>query len=309
MGVFLFSAGLVVFLLPFTLARTAPNGWSTPYIIAMIIVGFVTLVLFVLYESFVASVPFLTRQFLSDRTILGACLLNMTYQVSYYCYASYLLPFLMVVYDVDLQTAGYVTNTFSACSFIVLFVAGYLIRVTGRFKWILWICVPLYIFGLGLMIHFRQPGGHIGYIVMCEIFFSVAGSTFILCCQLAVLSAVDHQHVASVFSLLFSIGGIGGAVGSAISGAIWTNTFYPQLQKNLPESAQANLTAIYSTYTTQLTYAWGTPERDAIVKSYGYAQARMLATGTALMVLGFFWVALIKNYNVKNMSQTKGNVL
>ncbi|OAA71423.1 siderochrome-iron transporter MirB [Cordyceps fumosorosea ARSEF 2679] len=309
LGVFLFAGGLVVFLLPFTLARTAPQGWSTPYIIAMIVVGFVVLVLFTLWECLLAPVPFMSSKFLADRTILGACLLNMTYQISYYCYASYLQPFLMVVYNVDLPTAGYVANTFSACAFLFLFLTGWLVRLTGRFKWILWICVPLYIFGLGLMIHFRQPGGHIGYIVMCEVFFSAAGSVFILCCQLAVLSVVDHQHVASAFSLLFSMGGIGGALGSAISGAIWTNTFYPQLVRNLPAEELPNLMTIYSMYTAQIAYPWGSPTRDAIIKSYSYAQPRMLAAGTAFMALGFIWVGMIKNINVKNMSQTKGNVL
>lgn len=305
---FLFAGGLVIFLLPFTLAATAPNGWSTGYIIAMLVVGFVLLVAFALNELYLAPVPFLNHEYLINRTILGACLLDMTYQISYYCYASYLSSFLMVVYNVDLTTAGYITNTFSACSFFFLFAAGFLIRWTGRFKWILWICVPLYIFGLGLMIHFRQPGGYIGYIVMCEIFFSASGAIFILCCQLAALSAVDHQHVASALSLLFVMGGIGDAVGNAICGAIWTNTFYKQLEKNLPAVSLPNIALIYSTYTEQIIYPWGDPTRDAIIKSYGYAQPRMLAAGTAFMALGFIWVAMIKNVNVKQMTQTKGNV-
>jgi MFS family permease len=165
----------------------------------------------------------------------------MTYQISYSCYSTYLTSFLQVVYNLDVATAGYVGNTFSVVSFVFLFVAGWLIRVTGRFKWILWICAPLYIFGLGLMIHFRQPGGYIGYIVMCETFFSVAGSIFILCTQLAVLASADHQHVAAVLSLLFFMGSIGDSVGSAICGAIWTNTFLPKLRKDLPENSMSNL--------------------------------------------------------------------
>jgi hypothetical protein len=235
-------------------------------------------------------------------------MLDFTYQISYYCYAVYLESFLMVVYDVDLTTAGYVANTFSACSFVFLFTSGWLIRWTGRFKWILWFCVPLYIFGLGLMIHFRQPGGYIGYIVMCEIFFSAAGSVFILCCQLAVLGAVDHQHVAPVLSLLFVMGGIGDAIGSAICGAIWTNTFYPQLKQNLPASALPDLDTIYSSYAYQLVYPMGSPTRDAIIAAYSYAQPRMLAAAVAFMALGFVWVAMIKDVNVKRMTQTKGNV-
>ncbi|CAI7648141.1 uncharacterized protein N7487_008842 [Penicillium crustosum] len=308
MGVFLFAGGMVVFLLPFTLASMAPHGWQTGYIIAMLVVGLVLLISFGFYETYLAPVPFLNYKFLTDRTVLGACLLDMTYQISYYCYAVYLPSFLQVVYNLDVATAGYVGNTFSVVAFVFLFFAGWLVRVTGRFKWILWVCVPLYIFGLGLMIHFRQPGGYIGYIVMCEIFFSAAGSVFILCVQLAVLASVDHQHVAAVLALLFVMGSIGGSIGSAICGAIWTNTFLKKLAQTLPESAIPNLSLIYSSLPQQLSYPVGSPERDAIVEAYGYAQPRMLAAGTAFMVLGFIWVGMMKNLNVKNMTQTKGNV-
>ncbi|KAH8700910.1 siderochrome-iron transporter MirB [Talaromyces proteolyticus] len=308
-GVVLFAGGFVVFLLPFTLAATAPHGWQTGYIIAMIVVGLIVIIIFGFYETFLAPVPFLNYKFLTDRTVLGACLLDMTYQISYYCYASYLSSFLQVVYELDVATAGYVSNTFSVVSFVFLFLTGWLIRVTGRFKWILWFCVPLYIFGLGLMIHFRQPGGYIGYIVMCEIFFSVAGSIFILCVQLAVLAAVDHQHVAAVLSLLFVMGSIGDAVGSAICGAIWTNTFLKELERKLPESALPNLSLIYESLPEQLSFPVGSPTRDAIVSAYGYAQVRMLAAGTAFMVLGFIWVGMMKDINVKNKTQTRGNVL
>lgn len=307
-GVVLFAAGFTVFLLPFTLARTASNGWSTDYIIAMIVVGFVLLIAFVLYQFYLAPAPFLKSRFLKDRTILGACLLNITFQISYYCYASYFTSFLMVVYGVTISEAGYIGNTFSAVAFVFLFIAGYLIRRTGTFKWILWICVPLYIFALGLMIHFRTPNGNVGYIVMCEIFFSISGSIFILCVQLAVLAAVDHQHVAAVLALLFVSGTGGGAVGSAISGAIWTNTFKSALRRHLPESALPELTTIYQSLPVQLSYPVGSPERYGIQLAYGYAQVRMLATGSSIMVLGFIWVAMIRNLNVKNMSQTKGNV-
>lgn len=309
LGVILFAGGFTVFLLPFTLASRAPNGWRTDYIIAMIVVGFVLLVIFALYQIYVAPSPFLKNRFLTDRTVLGACLLDFTYQISYYCYASYFTSFLMVVNNLSVSQAGYVGNTFSAVAFVFLFVAGYLIRRTGYFKWILWICVPLYIFALGLMIHFRQPNGYIGYIVMCEVFFSAAGSIFILCVQLAVLAAVDHQYVAAVLALLFVSGTIGGAVGSAISGAIWTNTFANALERYLPASAQPDLFTIYASLPVQLSYPVGSPERLGIQLAYGHAQTRMLAAGCAVMVLGFVCVGMMRNLNVKTVMQTKGTVL
>lgn len=72
---------------------------------------------------------------------------------------------------------------------------------------------------------------------MGEIFISVGGSVFVLLVQIAVLATVDHQHVGPVLALLFVIGGICDAVGSTISGAIWTDTFPEALTRNLPESA------------------------------------------------------------------------
>ncbi|KAB8209842.1 major facilitator superfamily domain-containing protein [Aspergillus parasiticus] len=307
-GVILFAAGLTVFLLPFTLARSAPQGWKTDYIIAMIVVGFVVLLLFAAYQVYLAPVPFLKHTYLLNRTVLGACLLDFVYQMSYYCWNSYFTSFLQVVNNLTVAEAGYVNSTFQVVSGVLLFIVGYLIRKTGYFRWLLLIGVPLYIFAQGLMIHFRQPNGYIGYIVMCEIFISVGGSVFTLCMQLAVLAAVDHQHVAAAMAILFVSGGIGGAVGNAISGAIWTNTFESSLARYLPESALPNLASIYASLPVQLSYAVNSPERIAIQKAYGYSQTRMLAAGTGLMAIAFIAVFMIRNLNLKNMTQTKGVV-
>ncbi|KAI1370189.1 putative transporter [Hypoxylon crocopeplum] len=309
-GVILFAGGLTVFLLPFTLATSAPNGWKTGYIIAMIIVGFTVLTLFALYEIYLAPAPFMKGAFLTDRTVIGACLIDMTYQISYYCWDSYFTSFLQVVSDLTVAEAGYVNSTFQVVSGVLLFIVGYLIRRTGRFKWLFYIAVPIYIFGLGLMIYFRQPNQPIGYIIMCEIFISIGGSVFILLVQLAVLAAVDHQHVAAVLALLYVSGTIGGAIGNTISGAIWTNTFAKALQRNLPASALPNLLTIYSSLPAQLAYPVGSPERLAIQEAYGYAQARMLAAGTGIFALSFVWILLIRNLNVATKTtQTKGVVL
>lgn len=158
------------------------------------------------------------------------------------------------------------------------------------------------------MIYFRRPNQPIGYIVMCEIFISMGGSIFILGVQLAVLAAVDHQYVAAVLALLFVSGTIGGAVGEAISGAIWTNTFSPALVRYLPASALPDVASIYASLPVQLSYPVGSIERIAIQEAYGYAQTRMLATGTGIMAISFVWVFLLENFNVAKMTQTKGVV-
>ncbi|KAL4902040.1 hypothetical protein BDW74DRAFT_158952 [Aspergillus multicolor] len=307
-GMFVFSAGLVIFFLPFDIADSAPNGWGTGYIIAMIVVGVVMLGIFTLHELYIAPVPMLKFSFLADRTVIGACLLDATYQISYYCWANYFTSFLQIVNDLTLAESGYVSNTFDVVSGVLLFGVGYVIRYTGRFKWLLYIAVPLYIFAQGLMIYFRRPNQSVGYLVMCQIFISIGGSIFIIIEQLAILAAVDHQHVATVLALLNVVGTIGGAMGNTISGAIWTNTFRPGLYKYLPASELSNIDMIYDDLDTQKSYAIGTPAREAIQKAYGYAQTRMLAAGTGIMALCFIWTVMIRNINVGKIAQVKGNV-
>ena len=306
LGCFLFVSGLVVFLLPFSLADSAPNGWSTGYIIAMIVVGFIVLVFFGLWEAFLAPQPFLTANLLMNRTVAGACLLAFNYQIAYYCWASYFSSFLQVVNDLSISEAGYVTSTFDVVSGILLLGVGFLIRRFGYFKWLLWVGVPLYIFAQGLMIYFRRPNSNIGYLVMCQIFISIGGSVMIICQQLAVLASADHQHVAAVLALLNVIATIGGAVGNTISGAIWTNTFSQALARYLPEDAQASLEDIYGSLDVQLSYEWGSPTRVGIQQAYGHSQQKMLIAGTAIMSLSLVWVFMIRNINVKNIEQVKG---
>ncbi|EKJ71468.1 hypothetical protein FPSE_08338 [Fusarium pseudograminearum CS3096] len=307
-GAFLFAAGLVIFLLPFSIASMAPQGWQTPYIIAMIILGVVLLAIFGLYERFVAPKPFLRFDILVSRTVVGVCLLDFIYMIAYYCWNSYFTSFLQVVNNLRPSEAGYVSNTFEIVSGVLLFIVGYAMHKTGRFKWILCVGIPLYIFAQGLMIHFRQPGQSIGYLIMCEVFISIAGATFILCMQVGILAAVEHQYVATALATLSVTGNIGAAVGGTISAAIWTNTFEEKLFEYLPASAQENAALITGDLDSQLAYEMGSPQRLAIQKAYGYGQARMLGAGTGIMAIAIISLFLIKNYDLRKIKQTKGTV-
>ncbi|KAK0609267.1 Siderophore iron transporter mirB [Lasiodiplodia hormozganensis] len=305
-GVILIAAGLVLFLLPFSIAESAENEWRTAHIIVMLVIGVACLIGFAVFERWVAPKPFIPYALLLSRNIMGACLLDATYQIAYYCWNAYFTSYLQVVYNQSLATAGYISGIFDVVSGIWLLGVGFLIRYTGRYKWLLQIAVPLYILFVGLLIYFRRPETGIGYIIMVEIFISLAGGTMIIGQQVAIMAVADHNDVAAVLAILGLFGYMGGAVGNSISGAIWTNTLPKALQEYLPAETVDQWEAIYDDLTVQLSYPIGDATRDAIIKAYALAQQRMLIAGTAIMALALIWVFMLKNIKVSDMEQVKG---
>ena len=206
---FFLAGGLALFLIPFSIAASAPNGWSTGYIIAMLVVGFVMLLAFGLCQRYVSPKPVVPFNLLVSRSVLGACLLDVTYQVSAYCYKSYFTSFLQVVFDVSISQAGYIDGAWDIISGVWLIGVGICLRKTGYFKWLLWIFVPVYILGSGLLIYFRQPHMNVGFIVMCQVFLALGGGTMIVCQQVAVLAGASHNTAAASLGILGVFGNIG----------------------------------------------------------------------------------------------------
>ena len=74
-GILLITLAFALFLLPFSLAAYAPQGWRTGYIIAMIVLGVLFFPIFYLWERYLAPKPFLDWKYLLEPTILGSCFL------------------------------------------------------------------------------------------------------------------------------------------------------------------------------------------------------------------------------------------
>lgn len=309
-GLFLITAGLALFLLPFSLYSYQPAGWRSALVICMIIFGGLLVISFALYEKYVAPKTFIPFELLTDRTVLGACILAAVLFISFFIWASYFASFLQVVNNLTVTQASYVVNIYSIGSCFWALLVGVLIRWTGRFKWLaLYFGIPITILGVGLMIVFRQPDVNIGYIIMCQIFIAFAGGTLVICEQMAAMAATTHQHVAVVLALEGMFAQVGGALGSTVAAAIWTGVFPKRLAEYLPPESQANLINIYGTITTQLSYPVGSPTRNAINRAYGDAQRYMLIAATSVLAVAVVSVMFWRDINVKDFKQVKGRVI
>ncbi|KAI8287519.1 MFS siderochrome iron transporter 1 [Colletotrichum sp. SAR11_240] len=309
-GLFLMSAGLALFLLPFNIYSMQEEGWRSPLIVCLLVFGVVLLIAFVIWEKAFAPITFIPYSLLLDRTVIGACGLSAVLFVSYFIWNNFFSSFLMVVNNLDVTKASYVYNIYAIGNTLWGLVVGWIVHRTGRFKIItLWFAIPLHIFGMGLMIHFRQSDQNIGFIILCQILIAIAGGTVIVTAGLAAMAAASHQHVAVVLATEAMFAEIGGAIGLTVSAAIWQDVFAKKLMENLPTEELANFLPIHSDLATQLMYPVGSATRKALQLAYGEAQKMMLIAATAIWVVGFVATFAWRDINVKTLKQVKGQVV
>ncbi|PHH60607.1 hypothetical protein CDD82_2259 [Ophiocordyceps australis] len=307
-GTVLLILGLCLFVLPTNLAKMAPQGWSTPYIIVMMVLGIICFASFVVWERFGATVPFFPFAKMKDRTILGACLLDLFLFMSVFSWDTYYFSYLVVVHDLSIAMAGYTLNAYSITSTIMAPFVGLGLRYYGRYYWVAVAGLPFCILGTTLLIHFRQPGMHVAYIVMCQVFHGIGGGFWCMAAPLALMSSVSHQDVAAVIALKSMFGSIGSALGFAIAGALWTNNLPDEIKKALPDEAKSQAAALYASITAQTEHPLGHAIRDAVVKAYGIVQRRMVIAGCVFLPFIVACVVMWHNRPVPKKAQTKGNV-
>ncbi|KAI0541088.1 siderochrome-iron transporter MirB [Xylaria digitata] len=306
-GMLLTIFGFSLLLLPFSLVTYAPNGWATGYIIALIVLGVFLLAAFVLWEKYVAPVQYFPFKFLKDPTILGACGIYGVMFISIFTWDAYYQSYLQVVHDESITTSGYILNSFSLTSAFVGPFIGLYTRWSGQYKRPAIIGgVPFATLGTVLLIHFRTPGTHVGYLVMCQVFNGISSEIWALTSQLAIMARVTHQEIAVSLALWRLFGSVGAAIGFAIAGALWTNILPGKLVEFLPDDAKDQAAEIFTSIIIQESYPIGTPIRTAIIAAYADVQRKMVIAGAAFLPLCLICLLLWKNINVKTLEETRG---
>lgn len=120
-GSFLLAAGLVMFLLPFTLAGASTGKWGQGHIIALIVVGAVTLAGLVAYEHFFATHPILPARYFKNLTIVLCCSLGFLDVFGFASTHTYLYPWAVIVHvSVNLNIHTPSVNSLTTASNVFL---------------------------------------------------------------------------------------------------------------------------------------------------------------------------------------------
>ncbi|KAF2144094.1 uncharacterized protein K452DRAFT_349891, partial [Aplosporella prunicola CBS 121167] len=313
-GLLLLAAAVSLILIPLTLASKASGKWRNGSIIAMLVVGVVCLLVFPFWERSKKLAPraFFPKDLIRDRTVLAGITIAFFYFMAFYLSVyPYFNSYLLVVQGKSVVAAGHITQTFTFTSTVASIVVSLLIKYTGHYKYFVTLGSSIYLLGLGLMYRYRRIGVSTATLVGCQIVMGIGGGCLNVPAQLGVQASASHQEVAAATAVFLTVLEIGGAVGSAISGAIWTNILPGKLERYLPADIKNQASAIYGNVTLASTgWAGQSPERDAIIRAYQETMTTILIAGVCaaapLVPLSLF----MKNYRLEKMDQNvKGRVI
>jgi len=329
-GLLLLAAAISLILLPLTLAPNANGQWRNASMIAMLVIGVVILIFFPFWERSKKLAPnaFFPPHLFKQKTVVVGCLiaffyfstsllhpdLRYTYKYAVAFYMSvfpYFYSYLVIVGGKSAETAGYITRVFSFTSTVASIVVSLIIKYTAHYKYYVTFGAAIYLMGMGLMLVYRNQDASTATLVGTQIAVGIGGGFLNVPAQLGVQASATHQQVAAATTVFLTILEIGGAVGSAISGAIWSTYIPLKLQAYLPAGvAYADIYGSIRVSGDYTLYPAGSPVRIAINRAYQetmrYLLIGALCAAAPILPLTFF----LNNYRLDEMDQrVEGKVI
>ncbi|KAG9042123.1 hypothetical protein FS837_011259 [Tulasnella sp. UAMH 9824] len=293
LGLLLLSAGVALLLLPLTLANNAKGRWHNPSMIAMIVLGPIFLIAFGIYEWKFSPKPLAPARFLKNPSVVIASLIGFFDFVSFYLTYTYLYSFVYITQPSwSVRELTYFANTQSVALTVFAIMAGVIMRFTHRYKWLLVFGLTVRLAGVGMMIHSRGARGSAAELVINQVIQGFGGGIASITTGVGSQASVPHRDVAIVTALVLLVTEIGGVVGNAIAGAIWSNTMPGQLRKHLPGLSDEEVTTLFGSIIAVGTYPEGSPERNGAIAAYDEVMKRMLIAAVVVavfpLILSFF---------------------
>lgn len=225
----------------------------------------------------------------------------------------YFLSYLLIVQNKSNTTANNITRVFSFSSTVSSIIVSIIIKYTGHYKYYVTFGSCIYLMGMGIMLRYRNEDATTATLVGTQIAIGIGGGFLNVPVQLGVQASANHQQVAAVTTVWLTLLEVGGAVGAAISGAIWSTYVPRKLQQYLPGEVAADYTLIFGDLTKSsdyMTYPVGSPARIAINRAYQETMRLLLigalVAAAPIVPLTFF----MRNYKLDKMEQpVKGRVI
>ncbi|KAG1723279.1 major facilitator superfamily domain-containing protein [Suillus lakei] len=295
-GLVLLGLAVSLTLLPLTISQTVKGNWKNGSIIAMLAVGVVLLGVFAIWDLRFASRPVIAPRFVRNRSVVCAALIGFFDFMSFYLTYTYLYSFVLVVKPWSLVNATYFIQTQSVALTFFAILAGVSMRFLHRYKYVLVIGLVIRLAGVAMMIHSRGANASDVELVWTQILQGFGGGFAAVSSQVGAQASVPHTDVAIITAVVLLVTEIGGAVGNACAGAIWSNTMPVNLEKYLPWLTDEQRAELYGSITLAASYPQGDPVREGVINAYDDTMKIMVTAATALSVVPVLLALAMPNW-------------
>ncbi|RGP65999.1 mfs sit siderophore-iron:h+ symporter [Fusarium sporotrichioides] len=298
-GLILLVTAFSLILAPLTVAGGTASHWRSWYIILPLVLGFSLMICFITWEQRGAKHPLIPFHLLRDRGVWSALAVRSLLNLAWCTQGNYLYTILIVAFDFSIENATRILSFFSFFGVITGVVAGLVIFKIRRLKFIIVGGTLLFMVAFGVLIMY--PGGASTSskdgIIAAQILLGVAGGLFAYPTQASIQASASREHVAILTGLYLSFYNIGSAFGTCLSGAIWTQTLYKSLKRNLvfqPDEGLAK-TIYNNPFSIIPDYPVGTEIRDAIISSYSSVQRLLCIAGICVCIPMIIFALALRN--------------
>ncbi|ODV92220.1 hypothetical protein CANCADRAFT_55933 [Tortispora caseinolytica NRRL Y-17796] len=248
-GCLLFTASLSLLLLPVSLPPSAEvSVWNQPSVLASVGVGLVFGVLLIFWESNsrLAPQPLFHLSILKNPSLLIGSIIGFCGSASFALYQPYLFSYVKVTQFASTEYAGRVCALFPFFSTISGLLVSLGIQYTGSYKRFILAFSPLAMIAT-LVILFGTLHANVFYCVIIGLSLIGCSIGVLNVAMLIGMQAIaDSEHVGAVTALFLTTFAVGQAIGSSISGALWSEQLWKHLVTNLPELDHETIQKIYS---------------------------------------------------------------
>ncbi|KAK0389773.1 hypothetical protein NLU13_3346 [Sarocladium strictum] len=294
-GLIILGFAFSLILLPMTLAKNASGGWNNPSMVAMIVMGFVSLILFGLYEMFVAPRPFMTRRILQNRAFIAGVVIHIFNQMASSEWTTYQWTIFLGI------------TTMGLC--IVGPIVGLIHRYSHRYKSLMVFGAAARLLGYGLLI---QPNGMMtqgtARLVAAQLIFCLS-SLNVVGVRVGVQASVPHDDIASLISIITLWSTLGSSVGSAIATSMWTEEMVAQMRVEMPNVDSETITTIYGNIKTLKEYSFFDPIRQGSIRAYSVVNGHITVAAICLACVSLVASLFMPNYYLgkqQNAANNKG---
>ncbi|KAG5770721.1 hypothetical protein H9Q72_002510 [Fusarium xylarioides] len=309
LGAVLLVLGLGLTLIPLSLtgARNS-DRWDQGSYIAVLVIGVVVVVVFFVWDTKFAKVPFVPFRMIKERTVVAACVLSILDFFHYSCFTLFFPSYLQVAGGFSPGHATRIDNALRVAFQIASVLVGILMKYTKRSQIFVFIGVPLCVLGQGLMIHFvNMNGGHANEasFITAKTLVGVGREFYQTAAQVSIQALVAKEDVPVVTGVYYAAMNFGGAVGTSVGGAIWNNILPQKLTTYLPEQAKPNALKIYKSIVVAQKFAKGTPVRAAIDQAYRETQRLLAIAATCSLAPMLIVMFALKAVDLTKVDEAK----